>query len=316
MDALILDRDYDLQLSVARALTRRGCTVICVDTVAAAEAFIRRSPPELLVMAERIDGRLTHPVALLAECQRPDMAAILLSDRQDDDLSELFDLLPAVRAVCGRRVDADTIGQVMLCVTGPRAVPVATQPVVSTVVGPASQRGVGPSDADAPPVPDMIDRADADMPGGAAILADAMGPALYAADGVIIAAESDGWRVDQTAAERAVQSGCLDGVATAAAPPPPLPVPVPPPASALADPGHQTWRAALALVEQQALPQVMAVGSALKAPDRATPVAVVRPTAPVIGAPQAAWWEDWEQDSAAAAPPARAVAGGRRMSLG
>jgi hypothetical protein len=261
MDALILDSDYGLQMAVARALTGRGCTVICVDSIRAAEAFVRLSPPDLLVMAERIGGRLTHPVALLAECQNPDIAAILLSDRADSDVGEVFDLLPAVRAVMGRDVDPDTIGQMMLCVTG------TGRPVRMATVAP-------------PPRPSMV-----------------------APEQAVDWPEAEDESADLLPAEDSQPQWDIPAMtAPVTAPEPVHAVPVDTLAPTASEPvapaseDQTRWRAALELVTGGR------IDDSPKAP------------APV-GAPRAAWWEDWDEGTTAL-PPQRAVAGGRRMTLG
>ncbi len=94
MQVLILEDDPAFQAQLAQAMMAKGFNVLCVATVPAAEAFLRLDMADVLIFGERIDGRLTHPVALLAECRNPLVAAVLLTDRTGPDLDELFDLMP------------------------------------------------------------------------------------------------------------------------------------------------------------------------------------------------------------------------------
>jgi hypothetical protein len=123
MQVLILEDDPAFQAQLAQAMMAKGFNVLCVATVPAAEAFLRLDMADVLIFGERIDGRLTHPVALLAECRNPLVAAVLLTDRTGPDLDELFDLMPSLVGILGRRV----------------APPVVTQVVMAAVAGMATE---------------------------------------------------------------------------------------------------------------------------------------------------------------------------------
>lgn len=162
MDALILDNDHAYQVAIAEALVARGLNVVCVETMTAADSFLRRARPRTLIMGERVDGRLTHALALTGECRNTDLAVVMLSDRVDDDLGEMFDLMPALRAIIGRQVDTETLAQVVLSALNPRKVLlVATRAVrPKQVAAPAALGQVpfaGPAVAGPPqPGPDPV----------------------------------------------------------------------------------------------------------------------------------------------------------------
>lgn len=112
MQVMILDEDPDFQARVARALMGRGFQVVCVDSLAAAEAFVRLDLLDLIVLGERVHGRLSHSVALLAECRSPAVPSIVLTDRTGPEVGELFDLIPAVYSILGRRTAPTMIAQI------------------------------------------------------------------------------------------------------------------------------------------------------------------------------------------------------------
>jgi len=114
MQVLILEDDPAFQAQLALAMMGKGFNVLCVETVPAAEAFLRLDMADVLIAGERIGGRLSHPVALLAECRNPLVAAVLLTERTGPDLDELFDLMPSLVAVLGRRVAPSVVTQVVM----------------------------------------------------------------------------------------------------------------------------------------------------------------------------------------------------------
>jgi hypothetical protein len=114
MQVLILEDDPSFQAQLAQAMMGKGFNVLCVETVPAAEAFLRLDMADVLIAGERIGGRLSHPVALLAECRNPLVAAVLLTDRSGPELDELFDLMPSLVGVLGRRVAPSVVTQVVM----------------------------------------------------------------------------------------------------------------------------------------------------------------------------------------------------------
>ena len=119
MQALILDDCPNRQTSLSVALMSRGFHVLNAQTNETGTAFARRGAIDLLVMAERVQGALTHCVALSAERQSPYVATIMLTPRRDDDLQELYELLPSLYSILGLDMSADLIGELGLAgVTG------------------------------------------------------------------------------------------------------------------------------------------------------------------------------------------------------
>lgn len=112
MQVLILDDDPEYQARLARALAARDFQIVCVDSLAAAEAVVRMGLPDLLILGERVQGRLSHSVALLADCRDPGIPSIFITDRQGDDIAELFDLIPAVYSIMGRATAPAMVAQI------------------------------------------------------------------------------------------------------------------------------------------------------------------------------------------------------------
>jgi hypothetical protein len=114
MQVLILEDDPGFQAQLAQAMMGKGFHVLGVDTVPAAEAFLRLDMADVLIFGERIGGRLSHSVALLAECRNPLVAAVLLTDRTGPAVDELFDLMPSLVGILGRPVSPVMVTQVVM----------------------------------------------------------------------------------------------------------------------------------------------------------------------------------------------------------
>lgn len=117
MQVMVLDQDQNLQVQLAGALMQKGFHVICVESIGAAENFIRRDFIDVLVMGERVGGKLSHSLALLAECRNPLVSAILLTDRTGPSLEEIFDLIPSINGILGRKISPAIVAQVVLAST-------------------------------------------------------------------------------------------------------------------------------------------------------------------------------------------------------
>ena len=117
MQVMVLDQDQNLQVQLAGALMQKGFHVICVESIGAAENFIRRDFIDVLVMGERVGGKLSHSLALLAECRNPLVSAILLTDRTGPSLEEIFDLIPSIYGILGRKISPDIVAQIVLAST-------------------------------------------------------------------------------------------------------------------------------------------------------------------------------------------------------
>lgn len=117
MQVLILEDDPAFQAQIAQTMMGHGFNVLCVETVPAAEAFLRLGMVDVLIAGERIGGKLSHPVALLAECRNPLLAAVLRTDRTGPDVDELFDLVPSLVGIMGRAVAPALVSQIVLAAT-------------------------------------------------------------------------------------------------------------------------------------------------------------------------------------------------------
>lgn len=155
MQVLLLDGDPRRQADIACALTGRGLQVSCMESLSAAELFVRTLPIEVLVLGERIGGRLSHSLALLAECRNPQVCAVLLTDREAEAADELFELIPAVRAILGCSVPAEVVGQVVAATFEARQVDEAqvaipAEDLLSEMAGQMTTPMLEDADADTP----------------------------------------------------------------------------------------------------------------------------------------------------------------------
>ncbi len=115
MKALILRADAEASVETARVLIEKGFQILSVDTQAVAHALIRVDTIDLLVMDERIEGQLTHAIALSGERRNPYLSAILLTDRKGDETDDLYDLIPSLYGLAGADTAPDLLGQLALC---------------------------------------------------------------------------------------------------------------------------------------------------------------------------------------------------------
>ena len=113
--ALILNPDRTQLAWQTCALLQRGFGVINASSLDEAMRYARLGDLDLLVMSETIRGQLTHPLALLSEQRNPDAVTILLSDRIDDDVDELFALLPSLTTVLGLGVSVEMFETLVDC---------------------------------------------------------------------------------------------------------------------------------------------------------------------------------------------------------
>ena len=114
MKALILRDDTEAAVACAQALLHKGFQVVCVENRHIARALLRIETIDLLLLDERIDGRLTHSIALSAERKNPYINAILMTDRTAPDVDDLYDLLPCLYAIAGTTSDATLIAQLAM----------------------------------------------------------------------------------------------------------------------------------------------------------------------------------------------------------
>ncbi len=114
MKALIMRDDAEAAAGCAKALLDKGFQVACVESRHIAQALLRIEPVDLLVMDERVGGRLTHALALSAERRHPYISAILMTDRPGEDTDELYELIPSLYALAGISVAPGILAQLAL----------------------------------------------------------------------------------------------------------------------------------------------------------------------------------------------------------
>lgn len=95
---------------LAGILAQGGDVTVALSAARGREAA--RDAVDVLVLGEALGGRLTHDVALLAECRNPAVATILLSDRPADEAEELWELLPSLHAILGGATPARLVAEV------------------------------------------------------------------------------------------------------------------------------------------------------------------------------------------------------------
>lgn len=115
MKALILRQDPDAADVTSRALIDKGFQILCVSSLAVAHALIRVDTIDLLVMDERIDGQLTHAIALSGERRSPYLSTIMMTDRHGEETDDLYELIPCLYALAGMQTSAHVLGQLALC---------------------------------------------------------------------------------------------------------------------------------------------------------------------------------------------------------
>jgi len=115
MKALILRNDPDAARDTSRALMDKGFQILCVETLSVAHALIRVDTVDLLVMDERVEGQLTHAIALSGERKNPYLSTILLTDRKGDVTDDLYALIPTLYALAGMETSPFIMGQLALC---------------------------------------------------------------------------------------------------------------------------------------------------------------------------------------------------------
>ncbi len=114
MKALILLNDADAAVATARTLIDKGFQILCVETLAVAHALIRVDTIDLLVMDERIEGQLTHAIALSSERRNPYLSVILLTNRTAEETDDLYELIPSLYALVGEDTAPDLLGKLAL----------------------------------------------------------------------------------------------------------------------------------------------------------------------------------------------------------
>jgi len=114
MQALVLNDDRDAQTGVTMALLKRGFHVINAESISVAMAYVGLGAIDLVVLNERIEGQLSHSVALSAEYHNPQVTTLLMTPRTDPEVDELYDLLPSLYSLLGTDLPADLVAQLAL----------------------------------------------------------------------------------------------------------------------------------------------------------------------------------------------------------
>lgn len=114
MQAMVLEEDRVRAGVLAAALRAAGHEVLVLDRDAPAKEAARRLILDLLVLGERVGGRLAHDVALLAEWRNPDLVTVLLTDREGERREEIFDLIPSLRAAIPQGMDGRAVARLTL----------------------------------------------------------------------------------------------------------------------------------------------------------------------------------------------------------
>ena len=114
MQALVLRDDTEAAVLSAKALLNKGFHVVCVENRHIARALLRAETFDLLVLDERITGRLTHSIALAAERRYPYINTILLTERIGPEVDELYDLIPCVYAIASLDCAPDLLAKLAL----------------------------------------------------------------------------------------------------------------------------------------------------------------------------------------------------------
>lgn len=114
MQALVLNDDRDAQTGITMALLKRGFHVINAESISVAMGYVGLGAIDLVVINERIDGQLSHSVALSAEYHNPQVATLMMTPRSDKDVDELYDLLPSLYCLLGTELAPELIAQLAL----------------------------------------------------------------------------------------------------------------------------------------------------------------------------------------------------------
>jgi hypothetical protein len=114
MQVMVINDDPEVQVRVAKGLMSKGFQVVGMETVARACAYVKIDPVDILITGERVGGRLSHTVALAAECANPMVTTMLLTDRTDPEIEELYELLPSLYALISPRSDPAIVARLAL----------------------------------------------------------------------------------------------------------------------------------------------------------------------------------------------------------
>lgn len=114
MQIMVMNDDPAVQVRVTKGLMSKGFQVVGMETVSRACAYVKIDPVDILIMGERVSGRLSHTVALAAECANPMVTTMLLTNRVDPEVEELYDLLPSLYALISPQSDPGVVARLAL----------------------------------------------------------------------------------------------------------------------------------------------------------------------------------------------------------
>lgn len=121
MQALIVDDNIARQTELTIALMETGFQVTATTSHAVADSCIRRGWIDVLVMDERVCGRLTHSLALLAEWRNAMSSCILMTSRTSEEIEELFLLIPSLHCLLAPDIDPVRVASIAVAsVSGAR----------------------------------------------------------------------------------------------------------------------------------------------------------------------------------------------------
>ncbi|OSP56051.1 hypothetical protein [Pseudoruegeria sp. SK021] len=140
MLALILDDANEFRAEKAKALVDAGFEVTCTLSFQRATDCLRGQTVDLLIISERVGGQVSHSLALLAEHRNPSVATILLTERTDADVNELFLLLPALHCLIAPDAPAHLFKKIALAsVVGAAPAPSPMLLLPAQRIGPAGR---------------------------------------------------------------------------------------------------------------------------------------------------------------------------------
>lgn len=120
MQVLVLDDDINRQYAVAHALQERGLFVLRASDAAAANAYLRRTIADVVILRHWIGKRACLSAALAAEYYNPQVVTILLSDQPGGGSDELFELIPSLSALLGEATPPALIADLAVSAVAPR----------------------------------------------------------------------------------------------------------------------------------------------------------------------------------------------------
>lgn len=111
MHALICHDDFSHRMQLKIALKRLGFLVSSTPNQSTAQLCLREQVVDVVIMSETVGGKLTHALALLAECRNPNVETVLLTPRTDPCVEELYFLLPSLHCIVGPDIESHLIAK-------------------------------------------------------------------------------------------------------------------------------------------------------------------------------------------------------------